>query len=243
MPGLQSLAQHSFPTCTKLIALELNALNGLPYGIFSSPLISFVFQCAIVDSLRSLIVKGIIENAKLPLLQQLKRNMPNYFVCHCCFLLHQYDGSGSLGLTCLRPNWNCPLPCIRRAQWKVGHLELDTHDDTAHIYYLFHFLHIQLAMRRFSHGPRTDLSKPPTPGLCLRIQGMMFVKQGKGVLTLRSNCDKCKTDFELAIQEHGGNIALLITRWINLGSGLTPDDLQWKAHTYNGLSKEPDTPV
>lgn len=98
--------------------------------------------------------KGIIENAKLPLLQQLKRNMPNYFVCHCCFLLHQYDGSGSLGLTCLRPNWNCPLPCIRRAQWKVGHLELDTHDDTAHICYLFHFLHIQLAMRRFSHGPR-----------------------------------------------------------------------------------------
>lgn len=104
--------------------------------------------------LRSLIVKGIIENAKLPLLQQLKRNMPNYFVCRCCFLLHQYDGSGSLGLTCLRPNWNCPLPCIRRAQWKVGHLELDTHDDTAHVYYLFYFLHIQLAMRRFSHGPR-----------------------------------------------------------------------------------------
>lgn len=30
MPGPQSLAQHSFPTCTKLIALELNALNGLP---------------------------------------------------------------------------------------------------------------------------------------------------------------------------------------------------------------------
>ncbi|CRL17886.1 unnamed protein product [Penicillium camemberti] len=30
MPGLQSLAQHFFPTCTKLIAPELNALNGLP---------------------------------------------------------------------------------------------------------------------------------------------------------------------------------------------------------------------
>lgn len=48
----------------------------------------------------------------------------------------------------------------------------------------------------------------------------------KLVLTLRSNCDKCKTDFELAIQEHGGNIALLIIRWINFGSGLTADDLR-----------------
>lgn len=99
-------------------------------------------------------VQGIIENAKLPLLQQLGRDMPNYFVCHCWFLLHQCDGVESLGLTCLRPNWNCPLPCIRRAQWKVGHLELDTHDDTAHVYYLFHFLHLHHAMRRFSYGPR-----------------------------------------------------------------------------------------
>lgn len=69
----------------------------------------------------------------------------------------------------------------------------------------------------------------------------------KPVLILRSNCNKRKADFELTIQEniqeHGGNIALLITRWINLGSGLTPGDLRWKTHAYHGLFKEPDTLV
>lgn len=48
----------------------------------------------------------------------------------------------------------------------------------------------------------------------------------KPVLPLRSNYDKCKTDFELAIQEHRDNVTLVITRWINLGPGLTPDDLR-----------------
>lgn len=87
-----------------------------------------------------------------------------------------------------------------------------------------------------SHMNHSKILKPVRPTVTAYTTNKL-------VLTLRSNCDKCKTDFELAIQEHGGNIALLIIRWINFGSGLTADDLRWKAHRYNGLPKEPDTLV
>jgi hypothetical protein len=43
-------------------------------------------------------------------------------------------------------------------------------------------------------------------------------------------CDKCNTDSRIEFCEYGSDLALVLTTWINLGPGLTPDDPRWKVH-------------
>ncbi|CAG8004134.1 unnamed protein product [Penicillium salamii] len=49
------------------------------------------------------------------------------------------------------------------------------------------------------------------------------------------NCHYCNTDARIEIREHGSYVALILTTWINLGSGLTPDDRRWKIHSHDGF--------
>jgi hypothetical protein len=42
--------------------------------------------------------------------------------------------------------------------------------------------------------------------------------------------DQCNTDFRIEVCEYGSYLALVLTKWIDLGPGLTPDDPQWKVH-------------
>ncbi|OQE94339.1 hypothetical protein PENNAL_c0004G08217 [Penicillium nalgiovense] len=43
-------------------------------------------------------------------------------------------------------------------------------------------------------------------------------------------CDRCDTEVLVEISECENELALVITKWINLGAGLTPDDPPWKKH-------------
>jgi hypothetical protein len=44
-------------------------------------------------------------------------------------------------------------------------------------------------------------------------------------------CRYCYTDFQLEIEEVGDEaLALVITKWLDLGSGLTPVDTKWRSH-------------
>ncbi|KAJ5426544.1 hypothetical protein N7465_001614 [Penicillium sp. CMV-2018d] len=45
-----------------------------------------------------------------------------------------------------------------------------------------------------------------------------------------STCDQCNTDYEVQLFVHpsNGRISIVMTRWINLGAGLSPDDCRWK---------------
>ncbi|KAJ5608522.1 hypothetical protein N7537_005141 [Penicillium hordei] len=45
-----------------------------------------------------------------------------------------------------------------------------------------------------------------------------------------STCDQCNTDYEvqLFVNPSDGRITVVMTRWINLGAGLSPDDLLWR---------------
>lgn len=43
-------------------------------------------------------------------------------------------------------------------------------------------------------------------------------------------CQICNTDYQIEISEFDSKIALIITRWVNLGRGLTPDHPMWKIH-------------
>ncbi|CAG8947351.1 unnamed protein product [Penicillium salamii] len=50
----------------------------------------------------------------------------------------------------------------------------------------------------------------------------------------RDTCDTCMVDYQLDIvndTDTGYEFTLVLTRWINLGSGSSPQDIQWKAHS------------
>ncbi|OQE18024.1 hypothetical protein PENFLA_c022G06517 [Penicillium flavigenum] len=57
---------------------------------------------------------------------------------------------------------------------------------------------------------------------------------------LRGNCDKCNTDFELQIENVGGKLALILTKWIILGPGAKPDDPDWGKRDRKAILQEPD---
>lgn len=49
-------------------------------------------------------------------------------------------------------------------------------------------------------------------------------------------CGKCNTDYMLEIyRDCEGHFALIITRWIHLGAGITPNDPRWRVHARFGL--------
>ena len=46
-------------------------------------------------------------------------------------------------------------------------------------------------------------------------------------------CYKCNTDSQIEIGEFDSKIALIMTRWVNLGPCLTTEDILWKAHVWS----------
>ena len=49
---------------------------------------------------------------------------------------------------------------------------------------------------------------------------------------MRRTCPRCKLDYQLEILDtDNDNLAIVITRWLDLGSGLTPLDQNWRFHT------------
>lgn len=47
----------------------------------------------------------------------------------------------------------------------------------------------------------------------------------------QGRCDKCNTSWQIEIRKMGQNdVCLVITRWYDLGPGLSPDDDRWRCH-------------
>lgn len=247
---------------------------------------------------------------KRPLLTRLERDVPSYFTCYLCHLLHKYDALQDFGPhSFYEEKANHPLSCL--SKWR-GHSLLQLELDWCSRYkvsYNIYFLHLQLAMRRFYHGPQfgidteaiwyTEVRHYPEesaspektslfsidaqiccepPGLVLRAQEILFVSSQKRYLmyclpsTRRKKwaeppsamficlhvrrkelaslinpivrayragekapmstytCGRCDTDFRIEICEYDTQLALIITRWFNLGDGLSPYDPRWKRH-------------
>lgn len=59
---------------------------------------------------------------------------------------------------------------------------------------------------------------------------MQDIPLGKYPARHYSTCDECNTDYEvqLFVNPSNGRITVVMTRWINLGPGLSPNDLLWK---------------
>ena len=249
------------------------------------------------------------KELKLPILRRLERDLPNYFICYKCFILHRLDGSKTSGISGPIVHFTCPLRCLRSSKWAPEHIiSLGEWLPPVNMFHKFCFLHVQLAMRRFYLGDQVGISTkalsytqvrvhpensmrpditslfsidaaicPDPPGLCLRAQQMVVAHRGRWDLLLPKDkkksikdipdvvchcqlipiwqkpemvkpvvlgyqlgernpfstfiCDKCNTDLRIEICEFGSQLALVVTTWINLGPGLTPDDPQWKIRT------------
>ncbi|KAL1986327.1 hypothetical protein VTN96DRAFT_9565 [Rasamsonia emersonii] len=52
-------------------------------------------------------------------------------------------------------------------------------------------------------------------------------------------CHFCNIDFQITIREYDGGLAMVVTKWLDLGSGLTPDDTRWRVHCGRDWHVEP----
>jgi hypothetical protein len=53
----------------------------------------------------------------------------------------------------------------------------------------------------------------------------------------KGRCEICNTHFELERRVLSGDIVLVLTRWLDLGPGLSPDDRQWKAFEHSATKE------
>lgn len=278
-----------------------------------------------------------IGSDKVPILRRLEHDLPDYFMCHCCFVLHKFDGSQCSTVLNSPYGWPDAIRCADKLKHAIIILGFSRTN------YIFYFFYIQLAMKRFYHGPHFGISteslsytevqeyddsvtlfsleaqicpggerlscspthsglftcqgsletlNPPIsseetqysgeylgrytqselPNLCLRIQDIMLLARNQpyllssggtsfvprppscicahlspGVFSLirqmvlsytagdrpidYATCDICNTDYELQLIEcNEYDLALVITRWMNLGPGLSLDNPQWQDH-------------
>jgi hypothetical protein len=95
----------------------------------------------------------LIGRDKLPFLTRLGRDLPSFFVCYQCYVLHRYYASkGFLP----GPLFQVSLSCLSKS------LEFSDQPWTHHVSHdseiVFDFLHLQLAMRRFYYGSEYGIS-------------------------------------------------------------------------------------
>lgn len=239
-------------------------------------------------------------------LTRLERDLPEYFACDYCEILHRYDGSESFELAGLPSGEACQLPCAR-PWWFTTWATMRSHSFRPYSPNQLSFLQLKLAMRRFYCGPRAGVSTdslfytqirryplqststypdrialfsreaqicPDPVGLYVRMQDIVLVNTladlsfdpGSKVPALGSanpiefweicvhhsflrfiqpivesisteemvsfayTCRKCNTDSVIETGGFDSKIAVIMTRWVNLGPGLTRRDLLWTTH-------------
>lgn len=231
----------------------------------------------------------LTSKEKLSFLRRYEHDHPEYFACEICDILHQHDGSESLGLARKSDQITCSLPCAQ--QWTNRDNVMEDHIWNL-IVQPFSFLDLKLAMKRFRCGKEYGISLDSLsykqvdfdahktlflfsrdaeictklPSLYVRRQNIIvvapanfqssFVPRGRlipcfgadlyqmvaGIFTKGQNptglafpytCDICNTDIEIEFRYFSrstNKITIIITRWANLGPGLTPEDKLWEAH-------------
>lgn len=275
---------------------------------------------------------GYEEATFLEFLHRLAKYEPRHYICKSCHRLHHVQSVQLPGPLCKPPScYDAPSQLTLRPWNRTDHyLFLDQPlrltQFPCYTPYKFYFVHLQLAMRRFMHGPefgipveslsytevatsrivtkantihpeleetrlideRVQLNTQTTlfsvdarictspPSLFLRTQELAVVcrekawkllpdpftdsiricwhistsnsgdlyiwntiselvrqyqrgKRGKSLI-VQGRCPRCDTAWKAQVREIEPNdVSLVITRWINLGSGLDPEDSLWRS--------------
>ncbi|KAJ5733962.1 hypothetical protein N7493_002748 [Penicillium malachiteum] len=246
---------------------------------------------------------------KLAFLTRLERDLPPYFACEFCEILHKFDGSESLGLSGTRKKLEqtYQLPCVKSGEWFCHQVVIYTHLGSKDSFLPLSFLQVKLAMRRFYYGPSAGISTdslyytqvrnygerfggksdseiiwlfsrdaticPEPLGFYVRTQNIVMAKDWEKIISLsyptffpvlgiyvfrlcrhmtllnyiqpwvesfskrgaaneiRSSeyrCATCDIDYHIKAFEFDSHPTIIVTRWLNLGLGLTTDDPSWQ---------------
>lgn len=98
------------------------------------------------------------EDDKMRISERLERDLPGYFACDICIILHRLDGSESFGLSGPRKEKTSRLPCVRSGEYFRSFYALETHINFDHSLSRLSFLQVKLAMKRFYFGPSSGIS-------------------------------------------------------------------------------------
>lgn len=255
------------------------------------------------------------EDTKLQVLIRLERDLPSYFACEICRVLHQFDGSESFGLNALRKDQTCQLPCVRSGAWYTPPYTLNTHYGFDHSLARLSFLQVKLAMRRLYHGLASGISTEPLYytqlrdyrskckgqildmlslfsieavicpdplGFFVRLQDILIVEDWPQlfphngdrpsavhslkicyhlelsddfhacieefaqehptdlVLNYEGRCFTCNMDFHIRASEPNCRPRVIITRWLDLGLGITTNDPLWQRQAFPELMVDRD---
>lgn len=242
---------------------------------------------------------------KVMILTRLERDLPQYFHCEICNLLHQYDETERFVVTGPGLRGLCQLPCVKSWKWAMARVTMQTHVTPYYSLARFSYLQLKLAMRRVYKGPsfgiNTDYlsftqvcrffdlpdnrsgiislfsmeARVCQPlGLYIRMQDIMISGDKNALISdqtltglvhvppqvwqicphdnvnfrrrhvsdlitplvesfqgekrfIKYTCEVCDADATIEIAPFDSKIALIMTRWVNLGLGLTQDDIMW----------------
>lgn len=252
---------------------------------------------------------------RLAIFIRLERDLPEYFACDICNLLHRYDGSESFGLSGLAHTKSTQLPCVRKgyepdAECIGGSsISMRSHAWFSHPGTRVSFLQIKLAMRRYCYGPQAGINPdslaftqvieykhpskrlasrysvyqtiktlfsvdaqvcPKPLGVHIRMQDILLYdiwedskierNSNRDLLRLYEicqhasleskasdinslyhgrttsfpyTCPKCNTVSVIEFCRIDYRLALVMTRWVNLGPGIRREDPRWQMHIFD----------
>lgn len=138
----------------------LGACSRQFYGLLARQIIPW--QHLASDDESSIILRhslGITSDKQFSLITRLERDLPSYFACRVCNILHRFDESVGLALSGIYQEITCPLPCIKAGKyWLQDDKYLTLHHHEHWCQRKFTFLHLKLAMRAFKYGPEYGIS-------------------------------------------------------------------------------------
>ncbi|KAJ5621811.1 hypothetical protein N7528_005043 [Penicillium herquei] len=98
---------------------------------------------------------------KLAFLTRLERDLPPYFTCPFCKVLHKFDGPESVGLSGTHKELeqtSYQFPCVKSGKWFRGPLMSYAHRGLKDSLFPLSFLQVKLAIKGFYHGPSAGIS-------------------------------------------------------------------------------------
>lgn len=102
-----------------------------------------------------------------------------------------------------------------------------------HQHQLFSNQHFERTKRKYHLMHSGICAHVDAPDLAILINPIVRAhRDGEKAPSSTYTCVWCDVNFRIEICEYETDLALVITRWIDLGTGSTPDDPRWGLHSY-----------
>lgn len=115
---------------------------------------------------------GLEDGPRVDFLTRFSRDLPQYYLCHACLRLHLWHKVALPG-----PKFKIPA-CVDSLDHSVHRLKQPIYiiHYPSHTYCKFHFVHLQLVMRRFYHGAQFGIS----------VHSLLYTEVGTNPITSKA---------------------------------------------------------